>query len=53
MQEEMFCAIRAMMRKQNSHERGEKEKLLPIPLADQPPVENLLSSEAKHLAENL
>lgn len=37
MQEEMSCAIRAMMREQSSQERGNKRKLLQVPLADQPP----------------
>lgn len=30
----MFCAIRVKMREQSPRERGNKEKLLPAPLAD-------------------
>lgn len=41
-QEEMFCAIRAMMREQSPQESGNKGKLLPVSLTDQPSAENLL-----------
>lgn len=53
MQEEMFSAIRAMMREQSPQERVNKEKLLPVPLAGRPSGENLLSPETEHLAKNL
>lgn len=52
-QDEMFCAIRAMIREQSPQERGNKEKLLLVPLADQTSAENLISPETKHLPKKL
>lgn len=52
-QRKRLHATRAMKRKQSPQERGNKEKLLPVPPADLPSAEDSLSPKRKLLAQNL